>query len=60
MKQYDIVIRGAGVIGCAIVRYLSRYSASMLVLEKEENVCSGKARQILELYMQDSMLLREA
>ncbi len=33
--QYDIIIIGAGVIGCAIAGELSRYEASIAVLEKE-------------------------
>ena len=44
MRQYDIVIIGAGVTGCAIARYLSRYNTSVLVLEKEEDVCSGTSK----------------
>ena len=36
---YDIIIIGAGVTGCAVARYLSRYEGRMLVLEKAEDVC---------------------
>lgn len=35
----DIIIIGAGVVGCAIARELSKYNADILVLEKEEDVC---------------------
>ena len=44
MNQYDVVIIGAGVVGCAVARYLSRYDAKILVLEKEEDVCSGTSK----------------
>lgn len=44
MEQYDVVILGAGVIGCSVARYLSRYDLKLLVLEKEEDVCSGTSK----------------
>ena len=40
----DIIIIGAGVSGAAIARELSRYQASILVLEKEEDVCCGTSK----------------
>ena len=40
----DIIIIGAGVSGSAIARELSRYKAKILVLEKEEDVCSGTSK----------------
>lgn len=43
-KKYDVLIVGAGVIGCAIARELSRYEISIAVLEKEEDVCSGTSK----------------
>lgn len=42
--MYDILIIGAGVSGCAIARELSRYHASVCVLEKEEDVCCGTSK----------------
>lgn len=42
--MYDIVIIGAGVTGCAVARYLSRYSASICVVEREEDVCCGTTK----------------
>ncbi len=41
MTQYDVVVIGAGVTGSAIARELARYKLKTLVLEKEEDVCSG-------------------
>lgn len=40
----DIIIIGAGVSGSAIARELSRYKATILVLEKEEDVCCGTTK----------------
>lgn len=37
--MYDVAIIGAGVVGCAIARELARYSVSVCVIEKEEDVC---------------------
>ena len=42
--MYDTVIIGAGVIGCAAARELSRYRMSICVLEKEEDICSGTSK----------------
>ena len=42
--MYDIVIIGAGVSGSASARELSRYQASICVLEKGEDVCSGTSK----------------
>lgn len=42
--QYDVAIIGGGVVGCAIARELSRYSLSICLLEKEEDVCSGTSK----------------
>lgn len=42
--MFDIVIIGAGVCGTAIARELSRYDASICVLEKEEDVCCGTSK----------------
>ncbi len=40
----DVIIIGAGVIGCAIARELSRYQLKILVLEKESDVCEGTSK----------------
>ncbi len=42
--NYDIIIIGAGVTGCAIARELSRFECSVLVLEKDEDVCCGTSK----------------
>ena len=43
-SNYDVVIIGAGVTGCAIAREVSKYNLSCCVLEKEEDVCSGTSK----------------
>lgn len=40
-NQFDIVIVGAGAVGCAIARELSRYQLKIAVLEKESDVAAG-------------------
>lgn len=42
--MYDVVIIGAGVVGCAVARELTRYSARILVLDKEADVCCGTSK----------------
>ncbi len=43
-SMYDVVIIGAGITGCAAARYLSRYSGQFLVLERDEDVCTGTSK----------------
>ena len=40
----DVVIIGGGVVGCAIARELSAYNLRTVLLEKEEDVCSGTSK----------------
>lgn len=42
--MYDVAIIGAGVTGSAIARELSRYQASICVIEREEDVCGGTSK----------------
>ncbi len=43
-RNFDFIIIGAGVIGCNIARELAKYTSSILVLEKEEDVASGVSK----------------
>jgi len=43
-ESYDVTIIGAGVVGCAIARELSKYSIKVLVIEKEADVSSGTSK----------------
>lgn len=42
--MYDAAIIGAGVIGSAIARELSRYNVKACVIEREEDVCDGTSK----------------
>lgn len=44
MCEYDVVIIGAGVIGCAIAREISRYEADVCVVERCSDVCEGTSK----------------
>lgn len=40
----DITIIGAGVVGCAIARELSRYNLDVLVIDKNEDIAEGVSK----------------
>lgn len=40
----DVIIIGAGVVGCAVARRLSRYCLDVVVLEKAEDVSCGASK----------------
>ncbi len=42
--NYDVVVIGAGVIGCAVARELSKYQLKICVVERAEDVCSGTSK----------------
>ncbi len=42
--EYDIAVIGAGVTGCAAARELSRYELSVIVLDRESDVCEGTSK----------------
>ena len=41
--MYDVIIIGAGIVGCAVARELSQYKLNTLVLEKMDDVGAGGA-----------------
>ncbi|HAK46625.1 MAG TPA: FAD/NAD(P)-binding oxidoreductase [Spirochaeta sp.] len=41
---YDVIIIGAGLVGGAVARELSKYNLSVLALEKEADVCCGTSK----------------
>ncbi|KAJ3213168.1 hypothetical protein HDU67_003221 [Dinochytrium kinnereticum] len=41
---YDVVIVGAGVVGCAIARELSKYRVKVVVVEKADDVAAGASK----------------
>ncbi len=42
--MYDVIIIGAGVIGSAIARELSRYEQKVAVLERASDICEGTSK----------------
>ncbi len=44
MQKFDVIIVGAGVVGCAIARELSRYRLRIAVLEKEKEIGQGTSK----------------
>ena len=43
-SESDILIIGAGITGCAVARELSRYSASVMLLERGSDVAEGATK----------------
>lgn len=43
MEQWDVIVIGAGVVGCAVARELARYRLKTGVLEKELDVACGNS-----------------
>ncbi|MGN1405965.1 MAG: NAD(P)/FAD-dependent oxidoreductase, partial [Erysipelotrichaceae bacterium] len=42
--MFDTVIIGAGVTGSSVAYYLSRYKLNILIVDKEEDICSGTSK----------------
>ena len=40
-EKYDFIIIGAGIIGCMISRYLSKYKLNILLMDKESDIGTG-------------------
>lgn len=43
LENFDVVVIGAGVVGCAVARELTRYHLKVCVLEKELDVACGNS-----------------
>lgn len=41
---HDIIVIGAGIVGCSLARELSRYEVSVLVVDKEDDVSCGTSK----------------
>ena len=44
IKEADVVVVGGGVVGCAILRELSKYDVKCVLLEKEPDVACGTTK----------------
>ena len=44
IKEADIVVVGGGVVGCAILRELSRYNVKCVLLEEEPDIACGTTK----------------
>lgn len=44
MEHFDAIVIGGGILGCFTTRNLRKWNISTLLLEKEEDVCSGITR----------------
>src|SRR5581483_12002523 len=42
--QFDVLVIGGGVVGCAILRELTRYQASVALLERNPDICEGTSK----------------
>ena len=43
-QSFDVLIIGAGILGCFAARAFSRYRLDVAVLEQREDVCTGITR----------------
>lgn len=43
-EEFDIIVIGAGVIGCAIAGELCRYGVHILVVERHGDVCEETSK----------------
>lgn len=43
-NTYDVIVIGAGVLGCFAARNLTRYQMNIAIIEQREDVCTGISR----------------
>ncbi|HXL02870.1 MAG TPA: NAD(P)/FAD-dependent oxidoreductase [Candidatus Atribacteria bacterium] len=43
-EEFDVIVIGGGVVGCALSWYLAHFDLRVLLLEKELDVCSGVSK----------------
>ncbi len=41
---FDVLVIGGGVVGCAILRELTRYQASVALVERNPDICEGTSK----------------
>ena len=59
MQIYDVAVIGAGVVGSAVARELTRYNLKTLVLEKELDVATGNSSRAVEGNQEFDTVARE-
>jgi len=42
--RFDVLVIGGGVVGCAILRELTRYRASVALIERNPDICEGTSK----------------
>ena len=45
----EVLVIGAGVVGCAIARELSKFKLETVLLEKENDVCCGVSLSLIHI-----------
>lgn len=53
MKSVDVAVIGGGILGCFAARNLMRWNLSVVLIEKELDICTGITRQTLPSSMRD-------
>ena len=44
IRRVDILVIGGGVVGCAILRELSRFDVRLALLERNPDICDGTSK----------------
>jgi glycerol-3-phosphate dehydrogenase len=44
IHHFDVLVIGGGVVGCAILRELARYQASVALVERNADICEGTSK----------------
>jgi len=44
IRRVDVLVIGGGVVGCAILRELSRYDVAVALLERSPDICEGTSK----------------
>lgn len=47
--KYDVAIIGAGVVGCAVARRLSRYQLKLALIDAAEDVAMGASLSLIHI-----------
>ena len=53
MNAFDVIVVGAGIVGCMVARSLSRYHLTVLLIDKEADVGMGASSANSAMCMPD-------